>query len=60
MKFLSVFAFALFALSEIVSGAWWATAAQPLIVSIGTLFAALSSDQDLISVLDMTFAMRKS
>ena len=36
--------FALFALSEIVNGSWWATAAQPVLVTIGTLFAALGSD----------------
>ena len=45
MKLQSIFA--LFALSEIVNGAFWAAAAQPVILSIGALFAALGSDLDL-------------
>ena len=36
--------FALFALSVVTKGAWWAVAVQPLLLSIGTVFAALDLD----------------
>ena len=42
MKLISIFT--LFALSEMVNGAWWAAAAQPVILSIGALFAAFELD----------------
>ena len=34
----------LLALSAMVNGTWWAAAAQPIILSIGALFAALDLD----------------
>ena len=34
----------IFALIVMVNGAWWATAVQPVILSIGAAFAALNSD----------------
>ena len=34
----------IFALTVMVNGAWWATAVQPVILSIGAAFAALNSD----------------
>ena len=40
----------LLALSAMVNGSWWAAAAQPIILSIGALFAAL--DMDLEPMLD--------
>ena len=49
MKLLIIFT--LFALSVIVKGAWWAIAVQPVILSIGAVFAAL--DLDLQPILDV-------
>ena len=40
----------LLALSAMVNGTWWTAAAQPIILSIGALFAAL--DLDLEPMLD--------
>ena len=42
--------FALFGLSAMVNGAWWA-AVQPVILSLGAVFAAL--DLDLEPMLDL-------
>ena len=42
MKILLIFA--LFALSVVVKGSWWAAAVQPIILSFGALFAALDLD----------------
>ena len=36
--------FALFGLSVMVNGAWWAAAVQPVMLSIGAVFAALNLD----------------
>ena len=35
---------ALFGLSVMANGAWWAAAVQPVILSIGAVFAALDLD----------------
>ena len=42
MKLVNIFA--LFGLIVIVNSAWWATAVQPVILSIGAVFAALDLD----------------
>ena len=36
--------FVLFALIVMVKGAWWATAAQPIILSLGAIWGAIDSD----------------
>ena len=40
--------FALYTLSVIVKGAWWAAAVQPVILSLGAILGAL--DQDVLNV----------
>ena len=49
MKILSII-IALFALGEMVNCTWWAAAVQPVILSLGAVFAAL--DLDLQPMLD--------
>ena len=43
MKSLEIL-FALFGISVMVNGAWWAAAVQPVMLSIGAVFAALNLD----------------
>ena len=49
MKLISILA--LYALSVMVNGAWWIAAVQPVILSMGAVFAAL--DLDLQPMLDL-------
>ena len=44
MKLISIFA--LFTLSSIVKGTWWAAAVQPVILSLGAVLTALDLDLD--------------
>ena len=46
--------FVVLILSVAVKGAWWATATQPIILSIGAAFAALNLNADLISDIQPT------
>ena len=41
-----------------VNGAWWAAVAQPVILSIGSLFAANNLDLDLEPMLDFVFTFK--
>ena len=42
MRLLDIFA--LFGLSVMVNGAWWAAAMQPVLLSVGAVFAAFDLD----------------
>ena len=46
MKILLIFA--LFALSVVVKGSWWAAAVQPVILGLGAIYTAI--DLDVIDV----------
>ena len=50
MKLLDIFV--LFTLSEIVKSTWWATAVQPVILSLGAILTAFDKDVLDVSVFE--------